>query len=226
MQTQTHYHPQLQYSWHYIAKIALQHKKELIIAHIIAVLGTITSVPVPLLMPLLVDEVLLNKPGITVNTINAFAPSQWHSPLLYIGVVLLGSLILRIIALALGVIQNKQFTIIAKNIIFNIRSQQVQHLQTISMSEYESLGTGTVATNLVKDLDTLDSFIGGTISRFLVAVLTIIGTAAVLLWMHWQLGLLIILLNPVVIYFTRSVGNRIGSLKAVKTPPMKYSSKR
>ncbi|NOT83350.1 MAG: ABC transporter ATP-binding protein, partial [Methylococcaceae bacterium] len=132
---------------------------------------------------------------------------------LYIGAVLVGSLILRIISLILGVIQNKQFTVVAKNIIFNIRSQQLQHLQTISMSEYESLGTGTVVTNLVKDLDTLDNFIGGTISRFLVAVLTIIGTAAVLLWMHWQLGLLIILLNPVVIYFTRSVGNRISALK-------------
>lgn len=214
MQIPPHQQPLLEYTWRYITGVALKHKKELISAHIIAVLATIASVPVPLLMPLLVDEVLLNKPGITVNTINAFVPSQWHSPVLYIGAVLVGSLVLRIIALILGVVQNKQFTVIAKNIIFNIRSQQLQHLQTISMAEYESLGTGTVVTNLIKDLDTLDNFIGGTISRFLVAVLTIIGTAVVLLWMHWQLGLLIILLNPVVIYFTRSVGNRISRLKS------------
>ncbi|MFI3137323.1 MAG: ABC transporter ATP-binding protein [Methylococcaceae bacterium] len=165
-------------------------------------------------MPLLVDEVLLNKPGITIHTINTFVPTHWHSPLLYISAVLIVSVLLRIISLVLGVIQTKQFCIIAKNIIFTIRSRQIQHLQTISMAEYESLGTGTVVTNLVKDLDTLDNFIGSTISRFLVAILTIIGTAVVLLWMHWQLGLFILLLNPIVIYFTRSVGSRISGLKS------------
>ncbi|NOT86230.1 MAG: ABC transporter ATP-binding protein, partial [Methylococcaceae bacterium] len=78
MQTQANQHTQIKYTWQYITNIALKHKKELISAHIIAVLATIASVPVPLLMPLLVDEVLLNKPGITVNTINALVPNQWH----------------------------------------------------------------------------------------------------------------------------------------------------
>jgi ATP-binding cassette subfamily C protein len=82
------------------------------------------------------------------------------------------------------------------------------------MSAYESLGSGTVVSHLVTDLDTIDNFIGNTISKLLVAVLTIIGTAVILLWMHWQLGLFILLLNPVVIYFTRVVGSRVKDLKA------------
>jgi ATP-binding cassette subfamily C protein len=82
------------------------------------------------------------------------------------------------------------------------------------MSEYESLGTGTVVSYLVKDLDTIDTFIGTTVSKLLVGVLTIIGTAVILLWMHWQLGLFIMLLNPVVIYFTRVVGSRVKDLKS------------
>lgn len=201
------------YTWRYIYQLALKHKKELVTAHIIAVLGAITSVPVPLLMPLLVDEVLLHKPGIAIATIDKFTPSEWHLPVIYIGVILIISLLLRIISLVLGVLQTRQFCIIAKNIIFKIRTRQIQHLQTISMAEYESLGTGTVVTNLITDLDTLDNFIGSTISRLLVAILTIVGTAAVLIWMDWRLGLFIMLLNPVVIYFTRSVGGRIKTLK-------------
>ena len=51
------------YTWNTIYQIALEHKKALIYSHFIAILATIASVPVPLLMPLLVDEVLLNKPG-------------------------------------------------------------------------------------------------------------------------------------------------------------------
>ena len=202
------------YSWNTLYRIAVEHKKELIISHIIAVLATISSVPVPLLMPLLVDEVLLNKPGITVHFINQLFPSEWHSPILYFAVVLFASMLLRLIALIFNIIQARQFTFISKDIIFRIRKNLIGHLQTISMSEYESLGTGTVVTHLVTDLDTIDNFIGNTVSKLLVASLTIVGTAIILLWMHWQLGLFILLLNPVVIYFTRVVGSRVKDLKA------------
>ena len=53
----------LAYNWNYIYRIALEHKKGLIYAHVIAILATIANVPVPLFMPLLVDEILLKKPG-------------------------------------------------------------------------------------------------------------------------------------------------------------------
>ncbi len=202
------------YSWNYIYQIALEHKKELVVSHIIAILATIASVPVPLLMPLLVDEVLLNKPGVLIRTINLVSPAGWQIPILYISVILLVSLLLRIIAIIFNIIQARQFSCISKDIVFRIRKNLIGHLQTISMSEYESLGTGTVVTHLVTDLDTIDNFIGNTISKLLVASLTIIGTAVILLWMHWQLGLFILLLNPVVIYFTRIIGSRVKDLKS------------
>ncbi len=202
------------YSWNTIYRIALEHKKELLVSHFIAILATIASVPVPLLMPLLVDEVLLHKPGLIIQTVNLFFPVTWQIPILYISVILLISVILRIIAIIFNIIQSRQFSCIAKDIVFRFRSDLIGHLQNISMSEYESLGTGTVVTHLVKDLDTIDTFIGTTVSKLLVAGLTIIGTAVILLWMHWQLGLFILLLNPVVIYFTRVIGSRVKDLKS------------
>lgn len=202
------------YSWNTIYQIALEHKKELIVSHFIAILATIASVPVPLLMPLLVDEVLLHKPGIIIQTVNLFFPVAWQLPILYISVILLVSVILRIIAIIFNIIQSRQFSCIAKDIVFRIRANLIGQLQNISMSEYESLGTGTVVTHLVKDLDTIDTFIGTTVSKLLVSGLTVIGTAVILLWMHWQLGLFILLLNPVVIYFTRVIGSRVKDLKS------------
>jgi ATP-binding cassette subfamily C protein len=201
------------YTWQTILSIAKQHKKQLILAHLVAILATIVSVPVPLLMPLLVDEVLLNKPAIVVETVNLMAPLPWQSPLLYIGVVLLLTVILRLFSMFLNVFQSRQFTLIAKDIVFRIRAELIAHLQTISMTEYESLGSGTVSTNLIKDLDTLDNFVGSTVSKLLIAILTVLGTAVILLWMHWQLGLFILLLNPVVIYFTRVIGGKVKHLK-------------
>ena len=202
------------YTWGTIYRIALEHKKALIYSHFIAILAMIASVPVPLLMPMLVDEVLLKKPGVAMSLINPWFPIEWHQPVLYIAVILIVSLLLRIIAIIFNIIQARHFSCIAKDIVFRIRQNLIGHLQTISMSEYESLGTGTVVTHLVKDLDTIDTFIGTTVSKLLVASLTILGTAVILLWMHWQLGLFIMLLNPAVIYFTRVVGSRVKDLKA------------
>lgn len=165
-------------------------------------------------MPLLVDEVLLDKPGYLIQAINPWFPDRWHVPALYITIVLLVSLLLRLIAIVFNIIQARHFSCIAKDIIFRVRESLIGHLQTISMSEYESLGTGSIVTHLVTDLDTIDNFIGNTISKLLVASLTIVGTAIILLWMHWQLGLFILLLNPVVIYFTRIAGSRVKDLKA------------
>ena len=201
------------YNWQYILTIASKHKRELVYANIIAILATLASLPLPLLMPLLVDEVLLNQPATIVAAINSITPDSSHGPTLYISVILVLTLCLRLTSLVLNVWQSRQFTIIAKDVIFRIRHALLSHLEKVSMSEYETLGSGTVASYLVTDLQTVDEFVGSTVSRLLVAVLTVIGVAAILLWMHWQLALLILFVNPLVISFTMILGKHVKELK-------------
>ncbi len=211
--SQTEKNKPVTYNWNYIWNVAKEHKREIFLANMIAILGTITSVPLPLLMPLLVDEVLLNQPGPVVNTINNYTPETWQVPALYIISILFITLILRLVSLVLNVWQSRQFTLVAKDVIFRIRAALLQRLERVSMSEYETLGSGTVSSYFVTDLETVDQFVGTTISKLLVAVLTIIGVAIILLWMHWQLALLILFANPLVIYFTMILGNKVKELK-------------
>ena len=201
------------YTWSAILGIVREHRKDLITAHIVAILAAVVSVPIPLLMPLLVDEVLLHQPGRMLAWLNSWFPSAWHSPAMYIGVVLAATLALRLTGLLLGVWQTRSFTLIAKDVAYRMREQMLLRLSRIAMSEYETLGSGAVASHFVKDLDAVDSFIGASVSKFLVALLSIIGTAIILLWMHWQLALFILLLNPVVIWFTTVLGKRVKDLK-------------
>ena len=202
------------FSWAYIRAVALEHRRELVVANLVALLATLASVPIPMLMPLLVDEVLLEEPGFLVNTTHLVLPESWAGPYLYIIAVLIVSVILRSIALICNVWQSWQFAVIAKDIIFRMRSQLLRRLQYISMAEYETLGSGAVATHLVTDMDAVDNFISKTLSKFLVAVLTIVGVAAVLLWLHWQLALFILLFNPLVVYFTTVFGKKVKQLKS------------
>ena len=201
------------YSWQELTDMVLHHRNELVTANMIAIMGAMVSVPIPLLIPLLVDEVLLDQPGISVAIMNSLFPSSWQGPILYILAVLFLTLFLRLISLILGVWQMRQFTKISKDVTFRIRRSLLQRLERVSMSEYETMGSGTVASHMVTDIDAIDHFIGITTSKFLVALLSIIGTAVILLWMHWQLALFILFLNPLVIYITTLFGRKVKKLK-------------
>ncbi|MEW4981892.1 MAG: ABC transporter ATP-binding protein [Cycloclasticus sp.] len=202
------------YRWQTLLEMAKKHRRSLIKANIIAMLAVLASVPVPLLMPLLVDEVLLNQPAIAIQAIQAISPLAWHGPVLYICALLLLTLLLRGISLSFNVIQTRLFTLTAKDITFQIRKNILHRLQYISMADFETVGSGTVASHFITDIETIDQFIGSTTSKLLVAILTVIGTSAVLLWMHWQLALFILFLNPAVIYFTTIFAKRVKHLKA------------
>lgn len=202
------------YNWQQLAKMALSHKRMLIFANIVAIIAVFASVPVPLLMPVLVDEVLLKEPATAVNMINQFFPAEWQGPVLYISALLALTLVLRAISLVFNVIQTRWFTLIAKDVTFQVRQDLLQRLQKISMAEYETVGSGSVSSHFITDIETIDQFIGSTLSKFLVAILTVVGTSIVLLWMHWQVALFILFLNPVVIYFTTVLGKRVKHLKA------------
>jgi len=171
------------------------------------------SVPIPLLMPLLVDEVLLHKPGPLVSFTQSLFPAPWHGPVLYILFILLATLMLRLSMLLLGVWQLRIFTNVSKEITYKIRKAVLTRLQTVSMSSYEIMGSGSVTSHLVTDVNAIDEFLGNSISKAIVAGLSVIGIASVLLWVHWKLALFILLMNPIVIYFTVLLGKRVKKLK-------------
>jgi len=201
------------YGWPYIADEILRHRRELVKANLIAIIAVIASVPIPLMMPLLVDEVLLEQPGPLVNTMQGWFPPAWHGPVLYILFILLVTVLLRLSSILLTVWQTRQFTLVAKDVVYRIRRALLTRLQRISMAEYETLGSGTVASYFVTDLNAVDEFIGQSVSKTLIAGLSLIGVTAVLLWLHWQLALFILFLNPLVIYFTVTLGKKVKTLK-------------
>ena len=203
-------------TWAEIRRLALRHRKALWLANGVAVLATLCTVPVPLLLPLLVDEVLLGHGNAALQWMNHLLPASAQKPVGYIALMLVFTLSLRLCSLVFNVIQARQFARLSKDIVYRVRLRLIERLKRISLSEYESLGSGTVTTHLVTDLDTLDKFIGETLSKFLVAMLTLAGTASILMWMHWQLALLILLFNPLVIYATVQLGKRVKSLKKLE----------
>ncbi|EPI8559209.1 ABC transporter ATP-binding protein [Vibrio fluvialis] len=190
-----------------------KHKSKLLYANAIAIAATLISVPIPLLMPLMVDEVLLNKPGTGLAVMNKWLPSDWQTPTGYIMFTLLLVVLMRAASQLLNIVQNRQFTLVSKTITFQMRSKMIDKLGRISIKQYETRGSGGINAHLITDIETIDQFIGTTLSKFLISFLTVIGTAIVLLWLEWRLGLFILLVNPIVIYFSRKLGSKVKHLK-------------
>ncbi len=101
------------YSFKNIFKDIKEYKKELFLANLVAFIAVIISTPVPLLMPLLVDEVLLEKPGIVVKTIDVFFGTH-NEAYVYVACMLISVLVLRFLFFLLNFYQTKLFTIISK----------------------------------------------------------------------------------------------------------------
>ena len=200
-------------TWRGIADELKTHRARLLQANLIALLAVAAAVPVPLLLPLMVDEVLLQHPGKMVAVIGAWFPAAWHGPVLFIGAALLLTLALRLTAILLNVWQGRTFSLLAKEVVYRIRVRMLNRLSRIALSQFETVGAGRVTSHFVTDLNAIDSFLGASVSGLVVSVLTLVGVAAVLFWMHWQLALFILLLNPVVILFSTRLGKRVKDLK-------------
>lgn len=199
------------YSWKKIFNLLKKDKKYFVIAQILALFATAASVLIPLLMPLLVDEVLLDKPGWIVNSINSLLGEG--SAFYYTMIVLAIVIFLRFLYAFLNILQNRIFETISKNITFKIRKDLLLHLENVSMAEYELLGSGLVASRLVTDIETVDKFLSISISRLIISVLSLIGISIVLLFIHWQLALFILFLNPMVVIFATKLSRYVAKLK-------------
>jgi len=200
-------------TWRAILDGVGSHRKSLLLGNLAAILAVLAAVPVPLVLPILVDEVLLNRPGRYIATIGPWFPQSWHGPALYIGTALLLTLALRFVAIVFNVWQGRSFALVAKEVVYGIRRRMLARLSGIALSQYETLGSGKVTSHFVTDVNAIDAFLGASIARFLVAILSLLGVAVVLFWMNWRLALFILLLNPVVIVFSTRFGKRVKELK-------------
>jgi len=164
------------------------------------------------MLPVMVDEVLLDKPGVFVESINAFLGNT--SAFNYILIVTLGVVFLRFSYYFLTVITTKVFTKISKYVTFIIRKRVINHLRNASMNEYETLGSGAITANLVTDVNTLDAFIITAVSKLVSSILTLLAVGVVMISINPILGILILVIQPIIMLLSKKMSKIVGKLKA------------
>lgn len=191
--------------------LLIQKKSALIWGQIITLLAIIISIPLPLMLPILVDEILLNKPAFTLQTIDTFFGSG--NAFYYIAIVTICVIFLRLIHFILSAIITKIFTYISKHVTFKIREKLIKHLQHVCMNEYESLGSGAITSNLVTDVNSLDNFIVTSVGKLIASVLTILAVSCVIIAIHPILGFMILFIQPLIMILSKKISKSVGGLK-------------
>jgi len=198
-------------SFKYIYKLIVENKKDLLWGQFFTFIAISLSIPIPLMLPALVDEVLLNKPGFFVNNIDSLFSSG--NTFYYIAIVTAAVIFLRILFFIFSAITTKIFTRISKFVTFKIREKVLLHLKDVNMNEYESLGSGAITSNLVTDVNTLDAFIISGASKFISSVLTLLGVSIVMITIHPILGFMILFIQPLIILLSKRISKNVGKLK-------------
>ncbi len=201
----------MKYSFKEILNEVLKYKKEFIVANIIAVFAVLVSTPAPLLMPLLVDEILLKKPGFLTEHIDKLIGHQ--QAFVYIMIVLFATIFLRTLFYGLTVLHDYLFSVISKNITYKIRKDMLSQISKISLDEYESFGSGKISSMFLMDVATIETFLGMSISKLIVSILTIIGVGIVLLLINWKLAIFILLVNPFVVVLSKKFARKVSYYK-------------
>ncbi len=189
----------------------VKHKRILFFANTVAIFSSVIVLPVALLLPLLIDELILGKGGVIIETIDNYF--RVGEPTYYIFIVLLITLGLKAIGLLFSLLHIRLFTKISKEVTYTIRKRLLNHLQVVSMREYDLLGSGSVASKVITDVETVDKFVASSVGEVVVELLTLIGVAVVLLFLNWQLALVILFLNPLSIFIMLRTFRKVAKMK-------------
>jgi len=174
------------------------------------IVTTLLLLPIPMLIPLLIDEVLLKNTGKMTELISSFFvnPEVWVYIVILLGMVIL----LRVGAFYFNNKKTFYAIKITQKIAYVLRHRILHHLERVSLSEYESIKSGGIASKMVQDVESVSGFAGQFIVTIFSATLMLVGVTAIMIWMNWALALFVFILNPMFLGVAKLIGNKMGVL--------------
>lgn len=111
-----------------------------------------------------------------------------------------------IVSQVIGVLETYINAWISQRIIFDMRNQMYSHLQYMSHSFFTTEKQGDIITRMNTDISGVSTIISGTLSSIVSNTATVVTTMIALFSMSWQLALVGIIVIPMLVLPTKSVG--------------------
>ena len=164
---------------------------------IIAIFLTALSLVSPYLVKILIDDILIRK---DYNLL-------YYLMTLFIALFFLKSFV--------QIYTSYQTTLLAENIVFDVKSKLFQHLENLDLGFFYSKKIGDILIRLDDDVYGIESFIGIMIDSILMNVLTTIFILSICLYLNWQVTLSSLLFFPFYVISQKYFGKVVKKKKIV-----------
>ena len=106
----------------------------------------------------------------------------------------------------IGLVQ-QYFTVrVGQGILADLRNRLYRHLQAQSLRFYTTTRSGEIVARVADDVSAVEGAVTGTLVEAITNLVTVVGTLAVLFWVHWSLALAACVTLPVFLVPARRVG--------------------
>ncbi len=184
------------------------HWKALALAFGAALVETVSDVLDPWPVKVVIDSVLLSKP--LSGPLGAFVLRTFGASRLSI----LNFAVTAVLAIAtIGAVsayaEKYLITTVGQWMTHDLRRTVYNHIQRLSLSEYDRTRTGDLITRVTGDIEAIQDFITSALLGMIVNILTLVGMIGVMTYVNWRFTLIALSIAPVLFmllyFFTRRI---------------------
>jgi ABC-type multidrug transport system fused ATPase/permease subunit len=159
----------------------------------IALMGLTTAINLapPWLMKMLIDDVF----------------TQGNLPML--NLVVFATVLVYITRALISFTQNITNNLLGQNITRLMRKRVYNHLLTMENQFFENEQVGRIVSRVMGDVDAVEHLITGGVEQLIVSAMTLIGIAAILFRINWQLALFSLIPIPFLILVMTGFGSKV-----------------
>ena len=159
----------------------------------IALMGLTTAINLapPWLMKMLIDDVF----------------TQGNLPML--NLVVLATVLVYITRALISFTQNITNNLLGQNITRLMRKRVYNHLLTMENQFFENEHVGRIVSRVMGDVDAVEHLITGGVEQLIVSAMTLIGIAAILFRINWQLALFSLIPIPFLVLVMTGFGSKV-----------------
>jgi ATP-binding cassette, subfamily B, multidrug efflux pump len=172
--------------WDYLK----EQKRGLIFSTILVILGLALSLAGPYLMGLAIDRYIANSD----------LPGLARLSLIMLGVFLIWAVV--------QWAQSYLMAAVSQRTVHQMRKALFSRLQRLPLRFFDRRAHGELMSRLTNDIENVSTVLSDSITQVISSVLTLVGTAAVMLLINWQLALVSLLTLPLMVLITQQISVR------------------
>ncbi len=161
------------------------HWPKAMLVSIAILIGTMAELAPPYLVRTLVDDVLMGDGG--------------HRELLFL---VMGLVFFQVVAMGIAILRGRMSVWLGSTVIHEVRLDLYQAIQHLTLRRYDKTQVGSLLSRLTGDTMMLNDALQFVGFMALPSILQLVGICAVLLYMDFRLGLLVLIPAPIVVFLT------------------------